>query len=1076
MNLEEVCKMYQSITDSTIPSMAMSRKFKYLVRHAFFTLSLLFNVLYAIAQPTLSSFSPTSGIIGTTVNISGTGFNTTTTNNIVFFGATRATVSAASANSLTVTVPAGATNRLITVLNTGTGLSAVSSKPFLVTFAGATISLTSLASNVNYTATTNPFSTAIADLDGDGKADIIVGSNSTTISIYRNTGTAGSITAASFSAKLDLTAGNATERAIAVGDVDGDGKPDLVTTNYNDNNISVFKNTSTSGNISFASKVDFDAGILSYLYGIAIGDLDGDGKPDIVVSQGGTANVVSVYRNTATTGSISSSSFAAKSVLSSSISNPKSVVLRDVDGDGKLDIITANNNLSGTVTILRNTSSSGSISVAAKVDLSAASYPFSLAVDDLDGDGKPDIAVGNDNSSGPVSIFRNTSSSGSVSFASKVDFTSGNRALSIDIGDIDGDGKPDMAVGNYGSNTLSVFKNTATSGSITSGSFAAKVDYTTASGPEAVAIGDLDGDNVNDIAVANWTAGSVSVFRNIAIPTISVTGTLSSFSTCSGTASVFQSIAVSGSSLSGDISITAPSGYEISTTSGSGYANTITLTRGSNLIVSNTTVYARITNIATGSPTGNISISSSGATTQNLTVTGTVNALPTISGTLSVCVGSTTSLTGSATAAVSNAWVSSNSSVATVSSIGLVSGIAAGTVTITYTNTNGCSQTASVTVNALPTTPVATNGGNICAGLTLTLNGSTIAGATYAWTGPNSFSSFLQNPAINNVTTAASGTYSLTVNVNGCQSAVGTTTVIISPTVPAPTVSVGGSTSFCSGGNVVLSSSSSTGNQWYKDGVVIGAAINQSYTATSSGSYTVVVTGAGNCTVESAATIVTVAGFPIATITSSFGLVLGSGGTVKLTGNTGLGYSYQWYRNAVLLSGQTGNEITATQTGSYTLQVTNGPGCSTVSSPAQITAIPSVSVSGATTFCSGGSVNITVSIGPGQTFVRWKDGNNNTVGFNNTTFTANTTGSYAAEINTGSVQSTQSVVVTVNPLPIVVISSNIVPASVCSGQNVILSGSGANSYQWIQDNNIIGGATTATYSTGTQGVYTVKGT
>ena len=82
-----------------------------------------------------------------------------------------------------------------------------------------------------------------------------------------------------------------------------------------------------------------------------------------------------------------------------------------------------------------------------------------------------------------------------------------------------------------------------------------------------------------------------------------------------------------------------------------------------------------------------------------------VNALPTISGTLNVCVGGTTQLTGSATAAASNPWVSSNTSQATVSSTGLVTGVAAGTPTITYTNSNGCIRTTTVTVNALPAQP-----------------------------------------------------------------------------------------------------------------------------------------------------------------------------------------------------------------------------------------------------------------------------------------------------------------------------------------------------------------------------------
>src|SRR5204863_5579957 len=85
------------------------------------------------------------------------------------------------------------------------------------------------------------------------------------------------------------------------------------------------------------------------------------------------------------------------------------------------------------------------------------------------------------------------------------------------------------------------------------------------------------------------------------------------------------------------------------------------------------------------------------------TATVTVNALPTITGTLTVCAGSTTQLSGSGTPAASSPWTSASTAVATVSSTGLISAVSAGSSVITYTDNNGCSKTATVTVNALPT-------------------------------------------------------------------------------------------------------------------------------------------------------------------------------------------------------------------------------------------------------------------------------------------------------------------------------------------------------------------------------------
>ena len=247
-----------------------------------------------------------------------------------------------------------------------------------------------------------------------------------------------------------------------MGDLNGDGKPDLAVVNYSSNTVSVYRNTSMSGSIgsgSFATKVDFSTG--TQPISVAIGDLNGDGKPELAVANYGSATV-SAFRNTATPGSINTGSFTAK------------------------------------------------------VDFITGSFPISVAIGDLDRDGKPELAVAN-LISNTVSVIRNLSMSGSInlgSFAAKVDFPPGTNPYSVALGDLDGDGKPELAVANYGSNTVSVFRNTATSGSINAGSFAAKVDFTTGTQPFSVAIGDLDGDGKPELAVANSISNTVSVLRN----------------------------------------------------------------------------------------------------------------------------------------------------------------------------------------------------------------------------------------------------------------------------------------------------------------------------------------------------------------------------------------------------------------------------------------------------------------------------------------------------------------------------------------------------------------------------------
>lgn len=106
----------------------------------------------------------------------------------------------------------------------------------------------------------------------------------------------------------------------------------------------------------------------------------------------------------------------------------------------------------------------------------------------------------------------------------------------------------------------------------------------------------------------------------------------------------------------------------------------------------------------------------------------------------------------------------------------------AGAYTITITNPDGqavTSGSAILTVNATPSAPAASNNGPVCAGATLSLSASTVAGATYSWTGPSGFTSTSQNPSIANATTAASGTYSVTVTVGGCVSTSATTTATV---------------------------------------------------------------------------------------------------------------------------------------------------------------------------------------------------------------------------------------------------------------------------------------------------------
>ncbi len=593
-------------------------------------ISVLRNLDPPPAPPTITSFTQNVKP-GDQVSIVGTNFNTTAANNIVFFGATRATVTAIttgfSTSVLTVTVPTGATYGPISVLNTGNGLTAYSLSNFNPIYSPAKTSITTrdFAPKVDFASGSNPFSVVIGDFDGDGKPDMAVASSITNsfVSVYRNTSTTGSINTGSFANKIDFSTGS-SPYVLSMGDLDGDGKPDLAIANTADATISVLRNTSTIGSISFAARVNFPTG--TGPYSVAIGDLDGDGKPDLAVANF-SSNTVSIFRNNSTLGSIS---FSAKVDFTTG-TNPRSISIGDLDGDGKPDLAVANIT-SNNVSVFRNTSTRGSIdagSFAAKVDFTTGDA-VSVTIGDLDGDGKSDLVVAN-YISNSISLLRNTANSGSIgpsSFAAKVDFETGTLPYLVSLGDFDGDGKPDLAVANSGSGFVSVYRNTATSGILNIASLAPRVDLITIGGQRSVAIGDLDGDGRPDIAVPNYNLNAASVLQNI-LPsnTINSTGTLTTLNTTYGTASSNTSFSVSGSSLTANILVTPPSGFEVSTSSTSGFAPTVTLPQVNGTVAA-TTIFVRLSaTTPVGNYSGNIVLSSTGAANINVpTVLSTVTA------------------------------------------------------------------------------------------------------------------------------------------------------------------------------------------------------------------------------------------------------------------------------------------------------------------------------------------------------------------------------------------------------------------------------------------------------------------
>ncbi len=421
----------------------------------------------------------------------------------------------------TVSFPAGATSATIAIPVIGNTILQPD-RTFSVTLTGVEGGPSSTGFGVQqpFSTGSGAFSVAVGDFNGDGKPDLAVANeNANTVSVFLNT-TAPGATTPTFAPRQDFATA-ADPVAVVVGDFNLDSKPDLAVVEQGSNLVSIFLNTTAPGaaTVSFAPRQDFPTG--PGPVAAAVGDFNGDGEPDLaVVNQ--YSNTVSVLLNTTAPGA-TIASFAAKQDFATG-SLPNSVAVGDFNGDGKLDLAVADLG-SSRVSVLLNATAPGSLtpSFLPRTDFGTGSAPDSVAVGDLNGDGMPDLAVTNFFSNS-VSVLLNTTAAGAstLSFSAKQDFTTGLYPDSVAMGDFNGDGVLDMVIANSSSNSVSLLQNTTGPGAVNP-SFAAKQDFATGTEPVSVALADYNGDGMIDLAVANFRSNTVSVLLNTAGPTATIT-------------------------------------------------------------------------------------------------------------------------------------------------------------------------------------------------------------------------------------------------------------------------------------------------------------------------------------------------------------------------------------------------------------------------------------------------------------------------------------------------------------------------------------------------------------------------
>lgn len=337
---------------------------------------------------------------------------------------------------------------------------------------------------INVDANANPYGLTSGDFNGDGKPDLA------TTNLYDATVTVLLASGNSFTKQPTIPVGLFPNYIVAR-DLNGDGKLDLTVVNRGSDTVTILLG---NGNGSFTKKGDYSVGNKSI--GVAIGDFNSDGKLDLILPNDGLGNAAVLDGN-------GDGSFASPRYLFAGTS-PQPPVVADFNRDGRDDVAFPNY-LSGQVAILLG-QGNGTFQSPIFISNLGGSGVEAIATGDLNGDGNPDLAVTNTTTNQVFTILGNgqggfTNSGGFATFS--------NYPASIVIADVTGDGKADIAVGGYNNGNVHIFKGLSNGFDNNSPLVMAVGQY-----PLGLISNDFNGDGKLDLAVASFGAGSVSVLLN----------------------------------------------------------------------------------------------------------------------------------------------------------------------------------------------------------------------------------------------------------------------------------------------------------------------------------------------------------------------------------------------------------------------------------------------------------------------------------------------------------------------------------------------------------------------------------
>jgi hypothetical protein len=334
-------------------------------------------------------------------------------------------------------------------------------------------------------------SVAVGDFNNDNRLDIVVTNPGTgTLGVFIGCGNG------TFSDIVTYSIGSLSAPAsVVVGDFNNDDRLDVAAANFATDNISVLFG---NGNGTFTNQTNFSTGSGSQPNFLTIGDFNNDNQLDIVIANSGS-NSFGVLL-----GFVNGTFFSQLNYFLGDGSQPTFIAVGDFNNDSRLDIIVANSGTNNVGVFLGYVSESFLSTPAYSTGF--LSRPTSIAVGDFDNDTRLDVVVANNGTDNIMVLF----GSGYGTFVSQTTYSTGNDSNPcwVAVGDFNNDNRLDIVVANSGTNNVGIFLSNGT------GTFSNQITYSTGldSQLSSVAVLDFNNDTRLDIAVANYGSNSVGIF------------------------------------------------------------------------------------------------------------------------------------------------------------------------------------------------------------------------------------------------------------------------------------------------------------------------------------------------------------------------------------------------------------------------------------------------------------------------------------------------------------------------------------------------------------------------------------